>query len=280
MKRSITAGSLVAAALLPVVAAPASAAMSGHLAYVRTSSANVLLRAAAGGRAVVLGDTVAPIAQVAITPAGGRVVWTYDDTGGRITVKPTDGGAATTFTPVARAFASGATWSPQAMHVAFVSTDAAGMRSVRAVRPDGSNLRTLVAPTAALRGGVSWGTGGVLFGKRENGFTNIYVADPVTTVATKLTHAGLDGFTSYTDPAWSPAGRRLALVADGDRIVVMDADGSGGRVIATGTSPTWSPDGTRIAFTGAYGQVYTVASTGGPIVPYTTNASHSASWGG
>lgn len=50
-----------------------------------------------------------------------------------------------------------------------------------------------------------------------------------------------------TQPAWSPDGRRIAFVRDGD-IHVVGADGTGDRRLARGFSPAWSPDGRTIAF--------------------------------
>jgi Tol biopolymer transport system component len=54
---------------------------------------------------------------------------------------------------------------------------------------------------------------------------------------------------SGIDPAWSPDGRRIAFASSffGD-IYVMRDDGSGAHRIAKGQDPTWSPDGRRIAF--------------------------------
>jgi Tol biopolymer transport system component/putative cell wall-binding protein len=61
---------------------------------------------------------------------------------------------------------------------------------------------------------------------------------------------------AVTDPTWSPDGRFLAFQrgADGqpdtfeDELAIVPADGSTGRVLATGVqSPSWSPDATRIA---------------------------------
>jgi Tol biopolymer transport system component len=60
-------------------------------------------------------------------------------------------------------------------------------------------------------------------------------------------------------PVWSPDGRKIAFVSEGDvadlwddEIYVMDADGKN-QIRSTknndeDTSPTWSPDGTKMAF--------------------------------
>ena len=56
-------------------------------------------------------------------------------------------------------------------------------------------------------------------------------------------------------PVWSPDGRRIAFVSrrDGKALYVMNADGSGLRIVARVerlATPAWSPDGRRIAFEG------------------------------
>jgi Ca2+-binding RTX toxin-like protein len=56
------------------------------------------------------------------------------------------------------------------------------------------------------------------------------------------------------DAAWSPDGRFVAFVRDGD-VFVANANGSGERNLTRGaglsSGPAWSPDGRRLAFTGA-----------------------------
>jgi Tol biopolymer transport system component len=60
----------------------------------------------------------------------------------------------------------------------------------------------------------------------------------------------------YFSPAWSPSGRKLAFDA-GRSLGVMNADGSGFRLLARFTSgdgePAWSKSGRQLAFTGEGG---------------------------
>lgn len=61
-------------------------------------------------------------------------------------------------------------------------------------------------------------------------------------------------------PAWSPDGTRIA-VSTGDSLVLVEADGSGSRVLTQGANPSWSPDGKTLAFDRA-GRVRTIGADG------------------
>jgi dipeptidyl aminopeptidase/acylaminoacyl peptidase len=105
----------------------------------------------------------------------------------------------------------------------------------------------------------------------------IYTIAPEGGGLRQLTHAD----TSNARPRWSPDGKRIAFEAshfDGSGysgrsgIFVMDADGSGGRLVAhpSGSAPinfshpTWSPDGREIAFStdDQEGEVYAMPVDG------------------
>jgi Tol biopolymer transport system component len=86
-------------------------------------------------------------------------------------------------------------------------------------------------------------------------------------------------------PVWSPDGRMIAfdsmpnqigrLHPDGrHEIYVMNADGSGQRMVAHGTGPAWSPDGSKIAFRSTRsgsGEVYVVNADGSGLRRLTNN---------
>jgi Tol biopolymer transport system component len=124
---------------------------------------------------------------------------------------------------------------------------------------------------------ASWSPDGlwVAFQTSRDGNGEVYRARPDGTGPENLTlNEAEDG-----EPEYSPDGRRIAFTssreAEGARIWVMNADGSGARLIspdlpgARQHGPTWSPDGRRIAYyataEGGEDTVY-VASADGSVV--------------
>lgn len=86
----------------------------------------------------------------------------------------------------------------------------------------------------------------------------LYVVEPDGSAVRLLKQSAWDGSWFY-EPAWSPDGSKIAYVHRRGHpdnrvsIEVMNADGSGGRVVVPGSldylrQPAWSPDGSLIAF--------------------------------
>src|SRR3954447_4556917 len=88
-------------------------------------------------------------------------------------------------------------------------------------------------------------------------------------VLSALTVAQTPPTAAFREPAWSPDGRRLAIIV-ADRLWTVRPDGSQERPLTTvpgnEREPAWSPDGRRIAFASDRGgegfDLYTVAADG------------------
>ena len=84
----------------------------------------------------------------------------------------------------------------------------------------------------------------------------VYVLDPATGRAHRITDGVASGLL-YTDVAWSPDGRRLAVTTLHE-LVTMDADGGHLRAVASFSrqaavwSVAWSPDGQELAISGGF----------------------------
>jgi Ca2+-binding RTX toxin-like protein len=84
-------------------------------------------------------------------------------------------------------------------------------------------------------------------------------------------------------PVWSPDGKRI-VVASGSSLVLVNADGSGSRILVTGenqsVNPTWSPDGSTIAFERNFAphwQIWVANASGDPNA-HAVEASSSANF--
>jgi Tol biopolymer transport system component len=116
---------------------------------------------------------------------------------------------------------------------------------------------------------------------RNPGF-DVYTANADGTEVVRLTTTGRNG-----QPRWSPDGTRIVFTSwrsGAAEIWVMNADGSGQRLVAGMERPAymadWSPDGTRIAFSTERGDgnfdIYVVNADGGNLQRLTTSNSY---WG-
>lgn len=165
-------------------------------------------------------------------------------------------------------------WSPDARSLAF-SVLVDDVSEIRLIGADGTGERRLAGDGAAQ---PSWSPDGrrIVFARSSD----VYVVDadgtremPILDRATVRASTGLGASANVdlglAEPAWSPDGARIAVVAwegwDPPRILVAGADGAAPRILsgfAAGTAPAWSPDGSRIALARPGGLLATIGPDG------------------
>ena len=119
------------------------------------------------------------------------------------------------------------TWSPDGEWIAYVRLR--GRYTIRAIRSDGSEVRTL-ARMSGYWGGPEWSPRGdvLAFMRAGDGGSDIWTVDLDGTM-----HQLTDSVRRDSYPLWSPGGEQIAFTSargeEGLQIYVMDADGSNER---------------------------------------------------
>lgn len=145
---------------------------------------------------------------------------------------------------VNKAIDTSPSWSPTGRQIVFTS-DRTGSPQLFIMDSDGANQRRATFE-GDYNASPAWSPDGrsIVYVSRTTSGFDLYMLDPVNQVTTSITR----GRHLYEDPAWAPNGRQIVATrsSGGVRsIVVMNADGSGERVLPSGGldafSPTWSP---------------------------------------
>ena len=207
-------------------------------------------------------------------------------------------------------------WSPRGDWIAFGGAEGDALRRIHLVRPDGSDLQTLVADIESERAlddvQLSWSSDGRVLLYNDGGMhalwldhagrvvdervwqwdigaapalapngrwlayaapDGVYVLDLESREATNVTRrrwSSAEIGRTYTTPAWSPSGDRLAYAHRG-ALFVMGIHTERGGVrgarpiwLTRGREPAWSPDGAHIAFAAEDGpawHLYLISAT-------------------
>lgn len=153
-------------------------------------------------------------------------------------------------------------WSPDGRLIAVASSPPLGRggftgrgssKQICVMNADGSNPRCLTNDPVSFFHEPDWSHDGSLIAFYYSGssFSDVVVMNADGSNERVLTEnlKGRAGTTrSAISPAWSPNGKLIAFVFNGD-IFVMNADGSDPHSLGSGgAQPTWSPDGRFIAF--------------------------------
>jgi TolB protein len=172
-------------------------------------------------------------------------------------------------------------WAPNASLIAFTRCPKNGTCAIYTVRPDGSQLRRLSPPCPGSKceddsvGSFLPDGRHVVFSRfTGHGFGASIIVTDLRHRHSRVVVPGTKRF-AYTDPEFSPDGRRVVFVGAKSKIVgVFVATSHGGSVhqlsptkLDAGDAPTWSPDGNWILFRshvddGGASQIYLVHPNG------------------
>jgi TolB protein len=171
-------------------------------------------------------------------------------------------------------------WSPDGRFIYY-----GGGAGTWQMRPDGSNKHPIGMRHAPV-GGWSPDTRREAWADEDReGHYQLYVSNADGSHLRRLTHNSLTYLgadVSFSQPAWSPDGKRLAFVetrGDHSTLQVIGVDGRGLRRIATAVpgvpddAPDWSPRADVIAFEGKGSQVYVVKPDGTGLTRLTHDTS-------
>ena len=181
------------------------------------------------------------------SPDGSKIAFASTRDGNQeVYVMNADGTGQTNLTRSAGTETSPA-WSPDGTRIAFVGFVEGRGYQIHVMNADGSDRRNL----SGDRGGErepAWSPDGTKIAFSWNNSVQVMNADG----------GGVVRLTQGSAPAWSPDGARIAFVSQGwpssggQTIRVINADGTGERVVAVPpgqtTGPSWSPDGTEVVY--------------------------------
>jgi Tol biopolymer transport system component len=254
-------GATASAAKVVDVVSDAPPPHASQIAFVRDGR---IYRANTDGTEVIQLSTGPADSEPAWSPDGRRIAFTRGGEAAGIYIMTAEGA-----NPVRRAVAgTSPTWSPDGQWIAFACREenASSSAAICKVRTevDGTAPVMIMTTAHAVVLNPAWSPDGARIAFSSDWILNDFWLDTWVmsadgTRATVLRDHDPQPLDDQLQPAWSPDGERLALVAcpttwsycDAGSVKVMNADGSGLVFLTRAAGyahPTWSPDGRTIAF--------------------------------
>ena len=179
------------------------------------------------------------------------------------------------------------TWAPDGHRIAYSAGARGGLSDIFVVDLRSHRVTNLTRTENQEEFAPAWSPGGRQIaylcdcGSVDNSAYHLYVMRADGSARRRLTRGR--EISPYSAPDWSPDGSRLLFGHGDNQITLINADGTGERLLVRTTrsvpNASWSPDGHRIVFSDARGvdgvhQLYVLRADGSAV----RRVTHSRRW--
>ena len=178
------------------------------------------------------------------SPDGRKIVFTADPAGfgDQIFTIGANGRGLHQLTRNRAMGSSSPAWSPSGKRIVFSSPGAGGRPDLYVIDSQGRHRRRLTRSAKLCETLPAWSPDGTRIAFLDSCGSRLYV---LTLNGRRMKQIA----SSFRRPSWSPDGKQIAFARGSPpQVRVINANGSGERIVTSGDEPAWSPDGRKIVF--------------------------------